>query len=497
MTASPVVDDDAELVAASRSDPDRFALLYDRHFTAVYRYLTARLGTQTADDLAAETFLIAFRGRDRYDPERGIPRAWLFGIATRLVARHHRAEERRHRALTLLTAEPGAETVAAGRARLLAEARRPSRRRFRVPRPALVTGFGTALAGASAAVALMMASGTATPRAPGATGSSEAPKDAFVQVAAKAELQPGGRFWHSDQISGQAYAQRPATGPYTIFGAQYESFQYTSVDKKGGSDVIGREVSARPASPEDEAAWRRAGSPSSFRVWSNDHYAVYKAGTTPWTADKKRKGGSFFLPGKGVEPTPDQVANLPTDPAALARFLFPVRDDGIKNLTYEEIMELRRQEAAGKNVDWGHIPPRQMKPEERMDQVAEVLLNLPVSPKQRSALMRTLAAQPGVHVLKEATDTLGRRGIALVTDPWQVTRTGESGAPKAERGSYTVQDELIFDPATGALLSSQRVLVRPGGPYASRKPGAVDGYRAVRSSGWTDTRPEPPVESLF
>ncbi|RMI47349.1 RNA polymerase sigma factor [Actinomadura harenae] len=104
MSAPPIVDD-AELVAASRDDPERFTSVYDRHFAAIRRYVAARLGPEPADDVAAETFLTAFRRRADYDPVRGEVRAWLFGIATRLVGEHRRVEERRYR--TLARVAPG------------------------------------------------------------------------------------------------------------------------------------------------------------------------------------------------------------------------------------------------------------------------------------------------------------------------------------------------------------------------------------------------------
>ena len=90
---------DAAAVARSVCDPDQFAVIYDRYIGDVYRYLAGRLGRDVADDLAAETFLIAFRKRDRFDPELGRVRPWLYGIATTLVGQHRREETRRYRAL--------------------------------------------------------------------------------------------------------------------------------------------------------------------------------------------------------------------------------------------------------------------------------------------------------------------------------------------------------------------------------------------------------------
>ena len=97
--AGSVSDTDAAAVARSVCDPDQFGVIYDRYVGDVYRYLAGRLGRDVAEDLAAETFLIAFRKRDRFDPELGRVRPWLYGIATTLVGQHRRAETRRYRAL--------------------------------------------------------------------------------------------------------------------------------------------------------------------------------------------------------------------------------------------------------------------------------------------------------------------------------------------------------------------------------------------------------------
>ncbi len=43
---------------------------------------------QTVADLTSETFLRAAAGFARFDPHRGSPRAWLFGIAARVFAGH-------------------------------------------------------------------------------------------------------------------------------------------------------------------------------------------------------------------------------------------------------------------------------------------------------------------------------------------------------------------------------------------------------------------------
>jgi RNA polymerase sigma-70 factor (ECF subfamily) len=85
---------DAEVIEVSLREPERFATLYDRHHQRVHRYVARRLGHDLADDLMAETFLIAFQGRARYDLAYADARPWLYGIATNLIGRRHRAETR-------------------------------------------------------------------------------------------------------------------------------------------------------------------------------------------------------------------------------------------------------------------------------------------------------------------------------------------------------------------------------------------------------------------
>ncbi|HTJ37274.1 MAG TPA: RNA polymerase sigma factor [Dactylosporangium sp.] len=101
----PGVDD-----ATALGDPELFAVLYDRYSAQLYRYAYRRVGAELAEDAVAETFLAAFRRRDRYDAGRAGARAWLFGILTRELARWHRTESARYRAF----ARAGVDDVVPG-----------------------------------------------------------------------------------------------------------------------------------------------------------------------------------------------------------------------------------------------------------------------------------------------------------------------------------------------------------------------------------------------
>jgi RNA polymerase sigma factor (sigma-70 family) len=100
---------DAVVIGRSCHEPEAFAELYDRHAAPIYRYVARRLGDGVADDVVAETFLAAFRGRHRYDPGQNDARPWLYGIAANMIGKHRRAEVRMWRTLAQAGADPAAE----------------------------------------------------------------------------------------------------------------------------------------------------------------------------------------------------------------------------------------------------------------------------------------------------------------------------------------------------------------------------------------------------
>jgi RNA polymerase sigma-70 factor (ECF subfamily) len=78
---------------------------FEAEFAPLHRYLARRLGGSVADDVAAETFAIAFRTWDRLDPTRPV-RPWLYGIAANLVRHHWRKERRMLRAYARTCVDP-------------------------------------------------------------------------------------------------------------------------------------------------------------------------------------------------------------------------------------------------------------------------------------------------------------------------------------------------------------------------------------------------------
>ena len=117
---------DAQLFATAVRRPEVLGTLFDRHAPALLRYLTRRLGPVDAEDVLGDLFVVVVERRASFDPSATSALPWLFGIASRLVARRYRDETRRLRALArgdLGRAEPFEDAVASR-----ADADRTSRR---------------------------------------------------------------------------------------------------------------------------------------------------------------------------------------------------------------------------------------------------------------------------------------------------------------------------------------------------------------------------------
>lgn len=82
---------------------------FDEVFAAelepLHGYIARRLGVSAADDLAAETFAIAYRRWSDLDPARPA-RPWLYGIASNLIRRRWRDERRMLRAYARTGVDP-------------------------------------------------------------------------------------------------------------------------------------------------------------------------------------------------------------------------------------------------------------------------------------------------------------------------------------------------------------------------------------------------------
>jgi hypothetical protein len=108
-------------------------------------------------------------------------------------------------------------------------------------------------------------------------------------------------------------------------------------------------------------------------------------------------------------------------------------------------------------------------------QIADALREQVAPPKLRAALYRALKYVPGVHYGGRARDRVGRPALS-------VTRT-EDG----------VRRELLFDPATSAMLAEQHVIVRRGTGGIVAPVGTVVGDALYEQRGVVDRLGEQPT----
>lgn len=80
-------------------DPDALEAFYRDHVEAIQRFVARRVDDpHLAADLTAEVFLAAVDAAATYRADRGVPRAWLYGVARNVVSAERRRAAREQRA---------------------------------------------------------------------------------------------------------------------------------------------------------------------------------------------------------------------------------------------------------------------------------------------------------------------------------------------------------------------------------------------------------------
>src|SRR5258708_23734219 len=91
---------------------EQFSDLYQRHHEAVLRYALRRTDPETARDVAAETFLVAWRRLDVVPADDRQAGPWLYGVARRVLANAERSRRRAENLTTRLAHEGRNASVA-------------------------------------------------------------------------------------------------------------------------------------------------------------------------------------------------------------------------------------------------------------------------------------------------------------------------------------------------------------------------------------------------
>ncbi|MFI0482703.1 CU044_5270 family protein [Actinomadura sp. 9N215] len=333
------------------------------------------------------------------------------------------------------------------------------RRRFR---PVWGAGLaGTVAAGALAAVVLVP-SGEDGPEPPRAGGDTEWTLDAktvLLTAAQKADGRPDTMraYWHTVSIGSSTHTVGKAGARYSVTArSKYEAWTPSRPNGK----VHGRDqyLGAKPTTPADEAAWRRAGSPDTFevrvpigpgsKITKPARWKLAPASPQSW-ASPLTGGDTVFWLGRNV--TMKQLRALPSDPKRLKAELMR---------WYEgHDTESDRPMDAG---DWLYEVTRGM------------VLAMPVRPEVRAAGFRMLAGLPAVKSIGQIKDPQGRTGAAIAVD-------------KKTPGGV-IRDQMIIDLTTGAALAGGTVMLRPA-PGSDVPAGRTMSSEVALTAEWTDTPP--------
>ncbi|MFF5244354.1 CU044_5270 family protein [Streptosporangium sp. NPDC000095] len=316
---------------------------------------------------------------------------------------------RRRRAGDLARAFATPRTEQAGPAR-------PARPRLRWPHFLMA---GTVAAGLAATAVVVTTGGSgADPTGTGPSGAvvasttqgaPERVADArtfLLAAASTARREPAhsGRYWYVnertlqkvDNAPGESTAKtkaEPAELPYEAYLADTRETWRAMKAGEVGRRASNQDVKVTFGSPQDEAAWKAAGSPI-------------------LADDKPRTTDDTFEPILSIDnPSLNlrNVTKLPTGKDELKRHL----DDLWKRSP--------NSAGSGKAV--------------YLWQTGVDLMTAPITPGTRSALFKVLADQPGITSQGEAKDVLGRTGVAL-----------SSSAADA------LTFRLVIDPGTAELL---------------------------------------------
>ncbi|MBC6457592.1 CU044_5270 family protein [Actinomadura sp. HBU206391] len=311
----------------------------------------------------------------------------------------------------------GPVPVRRDRRRFARRADRPARR----ARPVVLGVLATGVAAAVVAVLVVPGGEDAGPHAtsPPVPGTS---KQMVLAAADQAAMRPMKRYRLVHYRSCNSVPVRARTGNY-VMHACHEYYAWSAREKAGGSASWGRDLPTRPLTAKDAAAWRRAGSPSTFPHPQAPRH-LYKTHGTPWRKDRGGKPGGNMLinsprdPFNGAEP--------PADPKKLAAVMVPYWQR-----MADHIMGEGEQATAGAKLVW----------------TDNDVLDRSLPPKALAGLIRVLADQPGIESVGRTTDPLGRPGVALTG-----LRPGYNLDPEA-----VIREELLFDAETGERLASRRI----------------------------------------
>jgi hypothetical protein len=305
----------------------------------------------------------------------------------------------------------------------------PARPARRADRRLVLAGLVPTVAVAVAAGVVIVASPPSPPEESPATARPAAPAQpvtarGILLAAAEqtATAAPGtGGHWVTRVELSHVYD----VGEYHVLGRSEVETWYSL--RSGGNVVsVVRWLGAAPATGADKAAWRAAGSPTTWVLAGPE--GKQSRGRDLSAAPSPRKvsvmpGVSFDIGG-----TPLSYAGiraLPTDPDELKAFLIKLDD------------------AAGRDGTWTPDQIAKWRVEMLFSQSWTLLSQLPVSPAVRAATYRMLAALPGLRVTEDVRDAKGRAGVGI-------------GYAYRNADGTSFETRLLIDPDSGSLRAREQ-----------------------------------------
>ncbi|NKZ03512.1 CU044_5270 family protein [Actinomadura latina] len=337
----------------------------------------------------------------------------------------------------------------------------PARRRVRPM-------WGLSLAGAVAAGAIVAAAVVTTggnPPGPGPRpGAAEPALDAKSVLLTAAEQADGQTetmraYWHQATISSHLYMVGTGADRYGV--AVRQKAETWTPSKPGVKTwVLQQNLGAKPATMADAAAWRRAGSPATFKIEApapskagKGRLKTFTATTAPGRPEVSSSplvdGDKVFWLGRNV--TMKDLRSLPSDPKRLRAEL------------------MRSYKGHGTESD------DPMPSDEWLYEVARgLVMDMPVKPAVRAAGFRMLAALPAVRSVGKVKDPQGRAGSAIAVDE------------KTSRG--VIRHQMIIDLSSGTALASEDIMLAPAAGTQIPSGRTVDSTVTVTTE-WTNSHP--------
>ncbi|MEO3784904.1 CU044_5270 family protein [Actinocorallia sp. B10E7] len=361
-------------------------------------------------------------------------------------------------------------------------ARRRGRSRWKV------LGLGVVAAGTVVAVVATTGTTPPTPQSrPSGTEAAPAPlsaREILLAAGASSLKAPAneGDFLYTHWISGR---QLSIPGKDYLLDSRMEQEMWRAKEPGHYQYMINRRLGTTLASPADEEAWKADGSPRSWTfevpplmspsggmIKSMDPVRIKlePAATAP---DVWRHVSDFGVGRIGSRlATPENLAELPTDPKAL----------------YDRLLhELTAMaDAAPKEHQADLAEHRYLFSWEIFRWGVDLIARFPVSPALRSAAFGMLSYIPGVESRGETTDPLGRKGQAIaLTDQ---TDSGSVQNGKLIKEGTLFDTVLIIDPSTGTALATVDQISKPVWP-PSDKQGQWRSYEIFKESRWIPALP--------